>query len=71
MLSPSPMHLLVLGLVILLVLGPRRLPEIARTLGSGLRELKGSLGDDPLEPPAAALAPPSAADARDDVRVSA
>jgi len=71
MLSPSPMHLLVLGLVILLVLGPRRLPEIARTLGSGLRELKGSLGDDPLEPPAAVLAPPSEADARDDVRVSA
>ena len=61
MFSPSPMHLLVLGLIVVLVLGPKRLPEIARSLGRGLRELKDSISDDVVAtPPAAAL--PAASD---------
>ena len=39
-------ELLILGLVILLVFGPKRLPEIARSLGKGMRELKSSIGGD-------------------------
>jgi sec-independent protein translocase protein TatA len=39
----SPVHLLFLGLVALLVLGPRRLPELARALGKGIREFRESL----------------------------
>jgi sec-independent protein translocase protein TatA len=53
MFSPSPMHLLVLGLIVVLVLGPKRLPEIARSLGRGLRELKGSMSDDLADAPSA------------------
>jgi TatA/E family protein of Tat protein translocase len=61
MFSPSPMHLLLLGLIVLLVMGPKRLPEVARSLGRGFRELKGAISDDEAAP-ATALAVPSAAE---------
>ena len=37
-------ELLLLGLVVLLVFGPKRLPDVGRSLGSGLREFKNSIG---------------------------
>jgi sec-independent protein translocase protein TatA len=43
-------ELLVLGLVALLVFGPKRLPEMGRSLGRGLREFKHSVSDDKAEP---------------------
>lgn len=43
-------ELLLLGLVALLVFGPKRLPEIGRSLGRGLREFKHSVSDDKAEP---------------------
>ena len=54
-------ELLLLGLVVLLVFGPKRLPEMGRSLGKGMREFKNSVtsSDDddrfavPLEPVAA------------------
>lgn len=36
-------HLLVLG-IILLIFGPRRLPELGNTLGKAIRNFKDSLG---------------------------
>ena len=36
----GPLELLVIGVIALLVLGPSRLPEAARALGRGMRELK-------------------------------
>jgi sec-independent protein translocase protein TatA len=36
----SPLHLLFLGAVALIVLGPKRLPELARALGKGIREFR-------------------------------
>ena len=40
-------ELLLLGLVALLLFGPKRLPEMGRGLGKGLREFKDSIsGDD-------------------------
>jgi sec-independent protein translocase protein TatA len=54
-LSPSPMELVVILVIALLVLGPSRLPETARSLGRGMRELRDSLQgygqDDEPEPP--------------------
>jgi sec-independent protein translocase protein TatA len=46
--APAPMELIVILGIALLVLGPTRLPEAARSLGRGLRELRQSLqhGDD-------------------------
>ena len=37
-------ELLLLGLVVLLVFGPKRLPDVGRSLGNGLREFKDSIG---------------------------
>ena len=39
----SPLHLAVVLLIVLLVFGARRLPELGRSLGSGMREFKHSL----------------------------
>jgi sec-independent protein translocase protein TatA len=39
----SPMHLLVVLIVAILVLGPKKLPEAARGLGTGIRQFKDSL----------------------------
>ena len=39
----GPAELLVLLLVALLVFGPKRLPELGRSLGRGMREFKDSV----------------------------
>jgi sec-independent protein translocase protein TatA len=39
----NPLHILVLVVVLLLVFGAKRLPEIGRSLGSGMREFKQSV----------------------------
>ena len=39
----GPTELIVVLVVALLVLGPKRLPEVGRSLGRGMRELKDSL----------------------------
>jgi sec-independent protein translocase protein TatA len=74
----GPLELAVVLIIALLVLGPKRLPEVGRSLGNGIREFKDSLStdnrDDELEvedvedPPkplaaSAATAPASPADA--------
>jgi sec-independent protein translocase protein TatA len=40
----SPGHLLVVLVVAMFVLGPKRLPSIGRSLGAGLREFRNSIG---------------------------
>ena len=44
----QPTHLLFILVVALLVLGPKRLPEVARSLGRGLRDFKSALNTDEL-----------------------
>ena len=39
-------ELMLLGLVVLLVFGPKRLPEMGRSLGRGMREFKDSVTGD-------------------------
>jgi sec-independent protein translocase protein TatA len=39
----QPSHLLVLLVVVLIVFGPKRLPELGRSLGQGMRSFKSSL----------------------------
>lgn len=44
-------ELLLLGLLALVLFGPKRLPEMGRGLGKGMREFKESItGDDHAEP---------------------
>ena len=64
----NPVHILLLLLVVLLVFGAKRLPEIGRSLGEGMRGFKDSLSGQPSQqtsltatpvqaPPAPAPAP--------------
>jgi len=46
---PGPLEILVVLLVILLLFGAKRLPEIGKALGQGIREFKKSLKDDSSE----------------------
>ena len=39
----QPTHLIILLIVALVILGPKRLPEAGRALGQGLKEFKGSI----------------------------
>jgi sec-independent protein translocase protein TatA len=41
--APSPLELIVILGIALIVLGPKRLPDAARSVGRGMREFKESL----------------------------
>jgi sec-independent protein translocase protein TatA len=45
----SPMHIAILLLLALLLFGAKRLPEIGRSLGSGMREFKDSVSQQSKE----------------------
>jgi sec-independent protein translocase protein TatA len=50
----NPVHLLFIGAVALVVLGPKRLPEVARALGKSMREFRQAMsgeGADEAEKP--------------------
>lgn len=47
----QPTHLLFVLVVALLVLGPKRLPEVGRTLGSGIRDFRQALSGETPDPP--------------------
>lgn len=49
--SIGPLELIVVLIIALVVLGPKRLPDAGRSLGEGIRQFRGSLttgrdGDD-------------------------
>jgi sec-independent protein translocase protein TatA len=46
MFNISPLEIAVLLVIALIVLGPQRLPEIARSVGRGMREFRAALGSD-------------------------
>jgi sec-independent protein translocase protein TatA len=61
----SPVHLILLAAIALIVFGPRRLPEMARSLGRGVREFKSAIADEDSTsarptPPADPAAPTAA-----------
>jgi sec-independent protein translocase protein TatA len=39
----GPMELIIVLVIALIVLGPKRLPEVGRSVGKGMREFKESL----------------------------
>lgn len=64
----QPTHLIFIFVVALLVLGPKRLPEVGRSLGKGIRDFRGAMSGiedqthgifDPPEPPSASPEPPT------------
>ena len=61
----NPLHILMVFLVVLMVFGAKRLPELGRSLGTGMREFKDSVTGAPeheVLPPV----PPTPTDTRPD-----
>jgi sec-independent protein translocase protein TatA len=46
----QPMHLLVIFFIALLVFGPKKLPELGKGIGEGIRALKEGMKDHPDQP---------------------
>jgi sec-independent protein translocase protein TatA len=63
----QPTHLLFILVVALIVLGPKRLPEVGRSLGRGLRDFRNALSGEeshePAIPPASNQTPAHPAEA--------
>jgi TatA/E family protein of Tat protein translocase len=55
----QPTHLLLILVVALLVLGPKRLPEVGRSLGRGIRDFRTALSFDEHESPDTYVTQPS------------
>ena len=45
----GPMELIIILVIILLLFGARRIPEIAKGLGKGIKEFKGAVNPDAPE----------------------
>ena len=45
----QPTHLLFILVIALIVLGPKRLPEVGRSLGKGLRDFKAAINGDDVD----------------------
>ena len=81
----NPLHIAFLLILVLLVFGAKRLPEMGRSLGSGMRGFKDTLSGEgthtplvaaqkpapPISSPAPADASPAPADLREPVAVAA
>ena len=66
--SVGPMELVIVLVIALIILGPKRLPEAGKSLGRGMREFKNSIAgmshneeDDEPSPSPLDLRPPSRA----------
>ena len=56
----GPLELIVVLIIALIVLGPKRLPEVGRSVGRGMREFKEAItGENEEEEPEKLQAPPS------------
>ena len=51
--TPGPLEIVILLVIVLLIFGPKRLPDLGRSLGSGMRNFKDSVTgkDSDDEPP--------------------
>jgi TatA/E family protein of Tat protein translocase len=67
----NPVHLLFIAAVALIVLGPKRLPELARSLGKGIREFRESIGDGTATGAPHVPVPPNVPIAPEDATVAA
>jgi sec-independent protein translocase protein TatA len=55
----SPLHIVILLLIVLLLFGAKRLPEIGHSMGKGMREFKGALMGDDEKPTTPELVTPT------------
>ena len=55
----QPTHLIIIFAIALLVFGPKKLPELGKGLGEGIRALKEGMKDNPAAPTDASKTPDS------------
>jgi len=41
--TPSPVEIIIILVIVLIIFGPKRLPDLGRSLGRGMREFKDSV----------------------------
>ena len=57
--TPGPLEIIIILVIVLIVFGPKRLPDLGRSLGRGMREFKDSVtGKDKDELPEASAETP-------------
>jgi sec-independent protein translocase protein TatA len=64
----GPMEIAIVLIIALIVFGPKRLPELGKSLGKGIQEFKGTIGgeksdheeQDEIEPAPVAVTPAAA-----------
>jgi sec-independent protein translocase protein TatA len=56
----SPMHILIVAIVILVLFGGRKIPELMRGMGEGVRGFKEGMSGTPPQPPTPPQATPPA-----------
>jgi sec-independent protein translocase protein TatA len=50
--TPGPLEIVIILVIVLIIFGPKRLPDLGRSLGNGMREFKDSVtGKDKEELP--------------------
>jgi len=54
----GPLEIGIVLVIALIVFGPKKLPELGKSLGKGIREFKGSIGHDGGEAEPQAIAQP-------------
>jgi len=54
----SPMHLLLILIIVVILFGGKRIPELMRGLGTGIKEFKAGMRDEPSTTPPPPPAPP-------------
>ena len=65
--TPGPLEIIVILVIVLIVFGPKRLPDLGRSLGRGMREFKDSVtGKDKDELPEASHVESTSRDDRHD-----
>lgn len=51
MVNVGPLEILVVAIIALIVLGPSRLPDVARSVGRGMREFRSALNSAAVDDP--------------------
>jgi sec-independent protein translocase protein TatA len=54
----GPMEIAIVLIIALVVFGPKRLPELGKSLGKGIQEFKGTIGGDSKHDALESDAPP-------------
>ena len=55
----QPLHLLVIFAISMLIFGPKKLPELGKGIGEGIRGFKDAMKDNPDANKTASVAPPA------------